>query len=158
MISLPPGVFKPYAAVSTAILFFTKTNSGGTETVWFYDMKSDGFSLDDNRKPLLDKDKLGANPSKKLTSEELLKNNLPDILIRWHNRKGSEHKRSKKDQSFTIKIEEIKANNYDLALNSYKEVVHENIKHIPSKKIISDLKKIENDIQKQLSKLEELIK
>src|SRR5437763_10231872 len=80
VISLPGGVFKPYAGVSTAILLFTKTNSGGTDQVWFYDVEADGWSLDDKRAPLLSEDKLGAVPGAALTADEHAKNNLPDIL------------------------------------------------------------------------------
>src|SRR5207248_6641292 len=83
IVSLPGGVFKPYAGVSTAILVFTKTNSGGTDFVWFYDIEADGWSLDDKRTPLLSDDKLGPLPKAKLTEEEHAKNNLPDILARW---------------------------------------------------------------------------
>ncbi|MBW4642996.1 MAG: N-6 DNA methylase [Goleter apudmare HA4340-LM2] len=83
VISLPGGVFKPYAGVSTAILLFTKTNSGGTDFVWFYDVDADGLSLDDKRAPLLADEKLGAVPTAKLTAEEHNKNNLPDVLTRW---------------------------------------------------------------------------
>jgi len=83
IVSLPGGVFKPYAGVSTAIVFFTKTNSGGTDHVWFYDMQADGWSLDDKRQPLLSEDKLGARPATSLSEAEHAKNNLPDILTRW---------------------------------------------------------------------------
>ena len=83
VISLPGGVFKPYAGVSTAILLFTKTNSGGTDHVWFYDVDADGWSLDDKRTPLLPEEKLGPVPSAALTADEHAKNNLPDVLARW---------------------------------------------------------------------------
>lgn len=83
VISLPGGVFKPYAGVSTAILLFTKTNSGGTDHVWFYDVDADGMSLDDKRTELLPPEKLGPVPQVALTSEEHAKNNLPDVLARW---------------------------------------------------------------------------
>src|SRR5947208_10773951 len=84
VISLPGGVFKPYAGVSTAILVFTKTNSGGTDFVWFYDVDADGWSLDDKRTPLLSEEKLGVVPKPALTEDEHAKNNLPDILARWN--------------------------------------------------------------------------
>src|ERR1700736_5339313 len=90
VISLPGGVFKPYAGVSTAILLFTRTNSGGTDQVWFYGVEADGWSLDDKRTPLISEDKLGVEPKATLTTEEHAKNNLPDILARWHQREGSE--------------------------------------------------------------------
>src|SRR5271157_43192 len=93
VVSLPSGVFRPYAGVSTAILLFTKTNSGGTDFVWFYDVEADGLSLDDKRTPLLSEDKLGAMPKTALTADEHAKNNLPDILARWQKREGSERKR-----------------------------------------------------------------
>ena len=83
VVSLPGGVFKPYAGVSTAILLFTKTNSGGTDHVWFYDVEADGWSLDDKRTPLLPEDKLGPVPQTALTADEHAKNNLPDVLARW---------------------------------------------------------------------------
>ena len=88
VISLPGGVFKPYAGVSTAILLFTKTNSGGTDHVWFYDCDADGWSLDDKRTPLLSEEKLGAVPKTALNADEHAKNNLPDILARWQQRDG----------------------------------------------------------------------
>src|SRR6185312_2075890 len=84
VISLPSGVFKPYAGVSTAILVFTKTNSGGTDFVWFYDVDADGWSLDDKRTPLLPEEKLGPAPATALTDDDHAKNNLPDLLARWH--------------------------------------------------------------------------
>ena len=94
VISLPGGVFKPYAGVSTAILLFTKTNSGGTDNVWFYDMHADGWSLDDKRQPLLPEDKLGLQTNgierKQLSEAEHAKNNLPDVLARWQQRAGTE--------------------------------------------------------------------
>src|SRR5205814_3762518 len=83
VISLPAGVFKPYAGVSTAILVFTKTNSGGTDHVWFYDVDADGMSLEDKRTELLPLEKLGPDPKVALTADDHAKNNLPDILARW---------------------------------------------------------------------------
>src|ERR1019366_119369 len=102
VVSLPGGVFKPYAGVSTAILLFTKTNSGGTDRVWFYDVEADGWSLDDKRAPLLSEDKLGPVPDTQLATEEHAKNNLPDTLARWTNRNGSELHRARTDQSFCV--------------------------------------------------------
>src|SRR5207248_847055 len=92
VISLPGGVFKPYAGVSTAILVFTKTNSGGTDHVWFYNVDVDGWSVDDKRSPLLADEKLGPIPSAKLTADEHVKNNLPDVLARWREREQMERK------------------------------------------------------------------
>ena len=88
VIKLPAGVFKPYAGVSTAILFFTKTNAGGTDHVWFYDVTADGFSLDDKRTPLLPEEKLGPRPGAALDEADHAKNNLPDVLVRWNRRGG----------------------------------------------------------------------
>jgi type I restriction enzyme M protein len=109
VISLPSGVFKPYAGVSTAILLFTKTNSGGTEHVWFYDCTADGWSLDDKRAPLLDAAKLGVVPGETLTDEEHAKNNLPDIAARWVERAGDEVQRARTEQSFTAAKADIAA-------------------------------------------------
>jgi type I restriction enzyme M protein len=158
VISLPSGVFKPYAGVSTAILLFTKTNSGGTDTIWFYDMKADGWSLDDQRKPLLDINKLGTHPSTKLTAEEHLKNNLPDLLDRWKKRKNTERDHVRTEQSFSVKREEIAAAGYDLSMNRYKEVVHENVEHVPPLQLIAELNDIEADIQTSLKQLEGMLK
>jgi type I restriction enzyme M protein len=102
VVSLPSGVFRPYAGVSTAILLFTKTNSGGTDHVWFYDMKADGWSLDDKRTPLLPEEKLGPAPSAALAADDHAKNNLPDTLARWTNREGSEGRRARGEQSFCV--------------------------------------------------------
>ena len=158
VVSLPSGVFKPYAGVSTAILFFTKTNSGGTDTVWFYDMTADGWSLDDKRQPLLDADMLGTNPSSKLTAEEHEKNNLPDVLARWHKRESTERDRVRTEQSFAVKREEIEAAEYDLSLNRYKEVVHEHVEHVAPLQLIAELNAIEADIQAGLKQLEGMLK
>ena len=117
MISLPSGCFKPYAGVSTAILLFTKTNSGGTDQVWFYDMLADGWSLDDKRQPLLSEEKLGAVPNTTLTTAEHDKNNLPDVLARWQQRDTTELKRSRSEQSFCVPKADIAAQGYDLSIN-----------------------------------------
>src|SRR5205814_6150333 len=93
VISMPAGVFRPYAGVSTAILVFTKTGVGGTDHVWFYDMESDGWSLDDKRQPLLAEEKLGPTSAHELTDEEHAKNNLPDIVARWEERNDTERYR-----------------------------------------------------------------
>ena len=158
VVSLPSWVFKPYAGVSTAVLFFTKTNSGGTDTVWFYDMTADGWSLDDKRQPLLDVNKLGTHPSAKLTKEEHEKNNLPDVLERWNKREGTERDRARTDQSFVVKREEIAASDYDLSLNRYKEVVHEHVEHVAPLHLIAELNAIEADIQAGLKQLEGMLK
>ena len=157
VISLPSGVFKPYAGVSTAILIFTKTNSGGTDNIWFYDMAADGWSLDDKRQPLLDADKLGVTPATALTADEHSKNNLPDVLKRWNDRAGTEVFNARTAQSFCVPASEIAAAGYDLSLNRYKEVVHEQVEHVPPKQLIAELKQLEAEIQAGLSELEGLL-
>jgi type I restriction enzyme M protein len=107
VVSLPSGVFRPYAGVSTAILFFTKTGRGGTGYVWFYDMTADGWSLDDKRNPLLPLEKLGPAPTVALAEGEREKNNLPDCLSRWQQRKDSERERERTAQSFCVPKDEI---------------------------------------------------
>jgi type I restriction enzyme M protein len=158
VISLPSGAFKPYAGVSTAILIFTKTNSGGTDNVWFYDMKADGWSLDDKRQPLLDADKLGTRPNVALTSEEHSKNNLPDVLARWKEREASECNNARTAQSFTVPKAEIAATGYDLSLNRYKEVVHEHIEHVVPMQLVAEIKQLDSEIQADMAELEELLK
>lgn len=155
VVSLPSGAFKPYAGVSTAILFFTKTNSGGTDNVWFYDVKADGWSLDDKRQPLLSEDKLG--PVAELSEDEHLKNNLPDVLKRWANRVGSEKERPRTDQSFCVPKDDIVANGYDLSLNRYKEVEHEEVEHLDPKDILAELWKLEDEIQQGMKELEAML-
>jgi type I restriction enzyme M protein len=158
VISLPSGVFRPYAGVSTAILLFTKTNSGGTDTVWFYDVDADGWSLDDKRQPLLTDEKLGPIPADKLSQEEHAKNNLPDVLARWPQREAAERERPRTAQSFAVRRAEIAAKNYDLSLNRYKEVVNEEVKHDPPKKILAELKKLETEILQGIDELEGILK
>ncbi len=157
IISLPAGAFKPYAGVSTAILVFTKTNSGGTGDVWFYDMQADGWSLDDKRQPLLPDEKLGPVPAEKLSAEEHAKNNLPDVIARWRRRATAEAKRARTEQSFCVKKSEIAAANYDLSLNRYKEVVHEEVEHVPPKQIVAELAQLEEEIQKGLRELKGML-
>ena len=157
VVSLPGGVFKPYAGVSTAILFFTKTNSGGTEHVWFYDVDADGWSLDDKRTPLLSEDKLGPAPRAALESQEHAKNNLPDVLARWGQRDGTERGRARTAQSFCVPKADIAAQGYDLSLNRYKEVVHEEIEHRAPKEILADLTKLEEEIQRGMKELEGML-
>lgn len=150
VIKLPGGVFKPYAGVSTAILLFSRTDSGGTDHVWFYDVQADGWSLDDKRTPLLPDDKLGVTTSARdcgegrnplaLTPEEHLKNNLPDVLVRWNERHGEECSRSRTAQSFCVLREEIQASGYDLSLNRYREVAHEAVQYRSPDKIIEQLR------------------
>ncbi|MDD2600538.1 MAG: class I SAM-dependent DNA methyltransferase [Kiritimatiellae bacterium] len=139
VISMPSGVFKPYAGVSTAILLFTKTNSGGTDNVWFYDMQADGYSLDDKRNPQPDK------------------SDLPDILTRWLEREG-EVKRARTDKSFMVPKTEIAANGYDLSINRYKEVVYEAVEYDPPQVIMARLAQLEEEIAGGREKLERLLK
>ncbi len=131
VISMPSGVFKPYAGVSTAILFFTRTDSGGTDAVWFYDMQADGYSLDDKRAKL---------------NDDHANNNLPDILARW-NKRPEEAKRQRTEQSFMVPQAEIAAEDYDLSLNRYKEIVYEEIAYDPPLLILDDLEQLEAEIQ-----------
>jgi type I restriction enzyme M protein len=139
---MPAGVFKPYAGVSTAILLFTKTNSGGTEHVWFYDMKADGFSLDDKRTPL--------------DASKHENNNIPDILARWRNLAG-ERERTRTDQSFFVPKAELAANDYDLSINRYKEVIYAEANHASPQDILRELGELENEIQADLKALEAMI-
>jgi type I restriction enzyme M protein len=122
IVKLPSGVFRPYAGVSTAIVLLTKTNSGGTDHVWFYDCHADGFSLNDMRTPLLSGEKIG--PRAKLGDGEHPRNNLPDIAARWKTRNGAERKRPRTAQSFCVPKAEIVAASYDLSISRYKEVAH----------------------------------
>lgn len=158
VISLPGGVFKPYAGVSTAILLFTKTNSGGTDHVWFYDVDADGMSLDDKRTELLPPENLGPVPKTPLTADEHAKNNLPDVLARWHQRDGTEGERPRTAQSFRIPKSEIANQNYDLSLNRYKEVVHAEVAHRPPAEILKALAQMEAEIQQGMKQLEGMLK
>jgi type I restriction enzyme M protein len=158
VVSLPSGVFRPYAGVSTAILFFTKTNSGGTDQVWFYDCKADGLSLDDKRTPLLSEDKLGAVPATALKGDEQAKNNLPDILARWQQRDDKERKRPRTAQSFCVPKADLVAQGYDLSLNRYKEVVHEEVTHRTPNEILAGLAELEKEIQQGMKELGGLLK
>lgn len=156
VISMPSGVFKPYAGVSTAILIFNKTNSGGTKNVWFYDMKADGYSLDDKRNLLGEqvsdqKDKNAhyqADPEKegqfrKQSHEE---NNIPDILQRFANR-DKDSKRKRTEQSFLVPLAEIQKNDYDLSINRYKEIVYEEIKYDHPKLILERIQQRDEERQ-----------
>jgi type I restriction enzyme M protein len=157
VIKLPSGVFRPYAGVSTAILIFTKTNSAGTDKVWFYDVEADGLSLDDKRNALLPEAKLGPVPAETLSDEDHSKNDLPDVLKRWDKRNGAERKRSRTAQSFCVSKADIVAGGYDLSLNRYKEIVHDKTVYVPPEKIISDLKALENEIQGGLIEIERMV-
>jgi type I restriction enzyme M protein len=157
VVSLPSGVFKPYAGVSTAILVFTKTNSGGTDSVWFYDVEADGWSLDDKRTPLLPDDKLGPVPKTAIAGDEHAKNNLPDVLARWAERAGAERERPRTAQSFSVLKADIAAQGYDLSLNRYKELVHELVEHRPPKEILVELATLEEEIQREMKELERML-
>lgn len=158
VISLPSGVFRPYAGVSTAILIFTKTGVGGTDHVWFYDVKADGLSLDDKRNALLPEEKLGPTPAEPLSEAEHEKSNLPDILERWEERDGAERDRPRTAQSFCVPKAMIAGEGgYDLSINRYKETVHEEVSHQTPATIIAELKQLEVEITEGLVKLEEMI-
>jgi type I restriction enzyme M protein len=158
IVSMPGGVFKPYAGVSTAILLFTKTNSGGTNHVWFYDMQADGKSLDDKRTELLPAEKMGSKPTEKLTKDEHSKNNLPDILARWSKRDGGELKNPRTAQSFCVPKKDIIEQGYDLSINRYKEVVHEEVVHRAPGEILDELEGIEQEILQGMKQLREMLK
>jgi len=138
VVKLPSGVFRPYAGVSTAILFFTKTNSGGTDDVWFYDVRADGFSLDDKRNPIE-------------------ANDLPDVLTRWAARTTTERDRARTEQSFCVPKGDIVAQSYDLSLNRYKEIVHDKTEHRPPLDIIADIEVLEDEIAKGLAELKAML-
>lgn len=142
IISMPSGVFRPYAGVSTAILMFTKTNSGGTDNVWFYDMQADGYSLDDKRNAL-DADKHECN-------------NLPDIFARWQKR-DSEISRERIEQSFLVPKAEIVGNDYSLSISRYKKVPYEQVDHESPQKILADLKTLETEIIQGMEELQEML-
>ncbi len=133
VISMPSGVFQPYAGVSTAILIFTKTNAGGTDKVWFYDMKADGYSLDQKRTEVKD-------------------NDIPDIIARFKNLQ-EEASRTRKDQSFLVPVEEIRQNDYDLSINKYKKIEREKIEYEKPEIIISRIKTLEQEIVKAIEEL-----
>ncbi|APH73425.1 type I restriction-modification system subunit M [Aquibium oceanicum] len=157
IVKLPSGVFKPYAGVSTAIVFFTKTNSGGTGDVWFYAVQADGMSLDDKRQMLVPEEKFGPVPKATLSADEHARNNLPDVLARWSKRDGPERENPRTGQSFTVPREEIAAADYDLSINRYKEVVHEAADHRPPKEIIAELLTLEDEIAAGLKELEAML-
>ena len=158
VVKLPSGAFRPYAGVSTAILLFTKTGVGGTDNVWFYDLQAEGYSLDDKRAALLPSEKQGPCPREALSEEEHAKNNLPDVLRRWKERNGAEKKRPRTEQSFCVPKAEIAATGaYDLSLNRYREVEHEEQIHTVPADIICELRALEKEISSGLTKLEEML-
>lgn len=121
-------------------------------------MQADGWSLDDKRTPLLSEEKLGPVPSTELSEDEHAKNNLPDVLVRWHEHKNNELKRSRSEQSFCVTKVDIASQGYDLSINRYKEVVHEEIQHRPPKEILKSLAKLEAEIQMEMAELEGMLK
>lgn len=137
VISMPSGVFKPYAGVSTAILVFTKTNAGGTDKVWFYDMRADGFSLDDKRSPIE-------------------QNDIPDIIARFHNLSGEET-RERTEQSFFVAKEEIAANDYDLSINKYKKTEYVAVQYPPTSEIVAELDRLQESINQEMAELKQLL-
>ena len=137
VISMPSGVFKPYAGVSTAILLFTKTGAGGTDKVWFYDMKADGRTLDDKR-------------------QEIEENDIPDIIERYQNLE-KEEERKRTEQSFFVLKEEIVENDYDLSINKYKEIEYIPVEYPPTEEILKDIEELEVEIHKNLVELRKML-
>ena len=138
VISMPSGVFKPYAGVSTAILIFTKTEHGGTDNVWFYDMTADGFSLDDKRTPVAE-------------------NDIPDIIERFKNL-DKEKDRKRTDKSFMVPKQDIVDNDYDLSINKYKEIEYVAVQYPPTSEIMANIRELEISINKEMDELERLLK
>ena len=137
VISMPSGVFKPYAGVSTAILIFTKTGHGGTDQVWFYDMQADGYSLDDKRSPVAE-------------------NDIPDIIARFRNLAG-ETDRKRTEKSFFVPKNEIIGNDYDLSINKYKQTEYKPVEYPPTSEILAELKKLEAEIKTAMDELEGML-
>ena len=137
VISMPSGVFKPYAGVSTVILIFTKTGHGGTDKVWFYDMKADGFSLDDKR-------------------SETKENDIPDIIARFH-ALDAEAERARTEQSFFVPKDEIVGNDYDLSINKYKQTEYKPVQYPPTSEILAKLRELEAEIKTAMDDLEEML-
>ena len=138
VISMPSGVFKPYAGVSTGILIFTKTNHGGTDNVWFYDMTADGKSLDDKRSPIAE-------------------NDIPDIIARFKNLEG-EKDRKRTDKSFMVPRSEIIEKDYDLSINKYKEVEYIPVEYPPTSEILDEIERLNEQIMEETRVLRELLK
>lgn len=134
VISMPSGVFKPYAGVSTAVLVFVK--GGSTEKVWFYDMEADGFSLDDKR-------------------NEIDTNDIPDILEQYNKKDSEGYENTKKH--FFVDIKDIKDNDFDLSINRYKEIEYEEIEYPPTNEILGEIESLTSDINDDLNKLKNLL-
>ena len=135
VISMPSGVFQPYSGVSTAILIFTKTNAGGTDRVWFYDMKADGYTLDQKR-------------------TECAANDIPDVVARFRNLDG-EASRTRKDQSFLVAVDDIRANDYDLSINKYKEVERVKVDYEAPEVIFGKIATLQADINAAMAEFKE---
>jgi type I restriction enzyme M protein len=138
IISMPSGVFKPYAGVSTAVLIFTK--GGKTERVWFYKMESDGFSLDDKR------DKIGDGLG-----------DLPDIRKQWLAREKTK-KNDRKAKHFYVPVKEFETNNFDLSIGRYRETDYEEAQHEPPVAIMRRLRSLDDDVRREMDELEALLK
>lgn len=134
---MPSGVFKPYAGVSTAVLVFTKTGAGGTDKVWFYDMKADGFSLDDKRSEIAD-------------------NDIPDIIQRFHHL-DQEAARERTEQSFFVPKQEIVDNGYDLSINKYKKTEYVAVEYPSTAEIMDKLDALEEEIAVGLKELRKML-
>jgi type I restriction enzyme M protein len=137
VVSMPSGVFKPYAGVSTAVVFFTKTGTGGTDKVWFYDMQADGYTLDDKRAETKD-------------------NDIPDVVARFLNL-NDETARKRTDKSFLVPFSEIEANEWDLSINRYKEVVYEEVSYAQPSAIISEIEQLDKERIDALTALKDLL-
>jgi len=136
VVKLPPGVFKPYAGVSTAVLIFVK--GGKTEQVWYYDMQADGYSLDDKR-------------------EKIAENDIPDVVARWRGR-DLEKDTDRTANAFFVPVGEIRENKYDLAINRYKEVAYEEVAYDSPARILANLREVESGVLRDLDELDELLK
>lgn len=160
VISMPSGVFKPYAGVSTGILIFTKTTTGGTDKVWFYDMQADGYSLDDKRQPQGEEFNSYDDLEKLIQQQQqasISYTDIPDVIQRWRN-KEKENNRLRTDKSFFVPVKELVDNGYDLSMNRYKEVVHEEKQYDPPAAIIAAIKELDKERHDSLKALEELLK
>ena len=159
VISLPGGVFKPYAGVSTAVLVFTKTNSGGTDDVFFADVTADGWSLDDKRQPLLPEEKLGPVPAVALTDDEAAKNPLPGVIAAFHAWKTGDRARldDRTARVFRVKKADLAAADFDLSLNRHREVVHETVAHRAPADLLTELDGLEQAIADGLRDLKGLL-
>ena len=197
IISMPSGVFKPYAGVSTAVMIFTKTNAGGTDKVWFYDMQADGYSLDDKRAEIKENDipdiverfrSLGASRASapvssasasvsrasasdsgtsatdsKTLNPTANSERAPKTLNPTANSEGAEaleapeHERPRTSKSFLVPFEEIKANDWDLSINRYKEIVYEEIEYEKPQVIIDEIKELDQERTNALKALEEML-